>query len=83
MIARALINRPAIILADEPTSDLDSQTEQEIMAILKGVNAAGVTLLMVTHNLQLLPYASRTFRMDNGALIALDKQEGASKHGEN
>lgn len=83
VIARALINHPAVILADEPTSDLDSQTEQEIMAILKGVNAAGVTLLMVTHNLQLLPYASRTFRMDNGALIALDKQEGASKHGEN
>jgi ABC-type lipoprotein export system ATPase subunit len=83
VIARALMNHPSVILADEPTSDLDSQTEQEIMAILKGVNEAGVAILMVTHHLQLLSYASRAFRMDNGALLALEKQEGASKHGDN
>ena len=68
VIARALINHPSIILADEPTSDLDGQTEREIMKILKDINASGVTFLMVTHNLQLQSYASRTFRLEDGAL---------------
>lgn len=68
VISRSLINDPQIVLADEPTSDLDSKTEREVMALLKEVNARGVAFLMVTHNLQLLPFATRAFEMENGAL---------------
>jgi putative ABC transport system ATP-binding protein len=67
-ISRSLINNPRIILADEPTSDLDNKTEMEVMSLLKDINARGVTLLMVTHSLQLLPFATRAFEMDNGSL---------------
>jgi putative ABC transport system ATP-binding protein len=68
VIARSLINSPEIILADEPTSDLDNQTEKEVMSLLKEVNTRGVTLLVVTHNLQLLPFATRSFNMEHGYL---------------
>lgn len=71
VIARSLINRPTVLLADEPTSDLDEQTEREVMGLLKEINASGVTLLMVTHTRQLLPYASRAFKMKDGSLLAL------------
>jgi len=74
VIARSLMNQPQILLADEPTSDLDEQTEQEVMALLREINRSGVTLLMVTHSLQLLPYASRSFRMDNGSLVPLERR---------
>ena len=57
MIARALINAPVLILADEPTSDLDEQTEQEIMDLLRGINDSGVTIVMVTHSMELVPFA--------------------------
>jgi ABC-type lipoprotein export system ATPase subunit len=68
VIARALINHPEIVLADEPTSDLDAQTEIEIMELLKKYNEAGVTFVVVTHNLQLLRYATRAFKMENNRL---------------
>jgi ABC-type lipoprotein export system ATPase subunit len=68
VIARALINEPQILLTDEPTSDLDEKTEQEVMSILLNIRDAGVTVLMVTHNLQLVPYANRAFKMENGVL---------------
>jgi ABC-type lipoprotein export system ATPase subunit len=69
VIARSLINRPRIILADEPTGDLDGQTELEIMHLLQEINRTGVTFLMATHSPLLVPYASRSFRMENGQLI--------------
>lgn len=68
VIARALINRPGLLLADEPTSDLDAQTEQEIMGLFRGIQASGITIVMVTHSLELIPYASRAFRMASGVL---------------
>jgi ABC-type lipoprotein export system ATPase subunit len=68
VIARSLINRPEIILADEPTSDLDVQTEREIMGLLRDIHQSGVTFLMVTHSLELIPYATRAFRMESGSL---------------
>jgi putative ABC transport system ATP-binding protein len=67
-IARSLINNPRILLADEPTSDLDEQTEHEIMELLLNLNAAGTTVLMVTHSLDLTAYASAVFKMDGGLL---------------
>jgi ABC-type lipoprotein export system ATPase subunit len=68
VIARSLINQPQLILADEPTSDLDSRTEKEVMSILRDINAGGVTFLIVTHNLDLVEFASRAFEMENGKL---------------
>lgn len=68
VIARSLINQPQMILADEPTSDLDNRTEKEVMAILRDINAGGVTFLIVTHNLDLVAFASRAFEMENGRL---------------
>jgi ABC-type lipoprotein export system ATPase subunit len=73
VIARSLINRPDVILADEPTSDLDVQTELEIMALLREIHQTGVTFIMVTHSLELISYATRAFRMDNSSLHPLEK----------
>lgn len=70
-IARALINAPSLLLADEPTSDLDAQTEMEIMDQFRDLNRnRGVTLVMVTHNLDLAEQADCIFHMANGRLVA-------------
>lgn len=68
VIARALMNQPEILLADEPTSDLDERTESEVLAVFKEVHRSGVTVVMVTHALDLVSYGSRTFRMEGGVL---------------
>jgi ABC-type lipoprotein export system ATPase subunit len=68
VLARALINEPEILLADEPTSDLDERTEQEIMSFLQKVHSGGTTILMATHSTGLIPYANRTLRMEDGNL---------------
>ncbi len=72
VIARALINNPDILLADEPTSDLDSETEQETMQLLKEVNAKGVMFIMVTHSLDLIPYAHRAFKLEHSKLFEVN-----------
>jgi lipoprotein-releasing system ATP-binding protein len=70
VIARALINRPELLLADEPTSDLDEQTEQEIMALFKDVHVqTGVTILLVTHTSQLVSYGTRALQMAGGTIV--------------
>jgi ABC-type lipoprotein export system ATPase subunit len=69
-IARALINGPPILIADEPTSDLDIDTEIEIMELFRGLNREGTTIVMVTHNPDLIPYASRVYGMVRGKLVA-------------
>ena len=69
VIARSLMNEPKILLADEPTSDLDEQTESEIMGLLKQIHESGVTILMVTHSLGLVPFCTRAYSMDKGKLI--------------
>jgi ABC-type lipoprotein export system ATPase subunit len=67
VLARALINAPALLLADEPTSDLDEQTELEIMDWLKALNRSGnMTLIMVTHNPRLAADADRALHIANG-----------------
>jgi ABC-type lipoprotein export system ATPase subunit len=67
-IARALINDPGIILADEPTGDLDEATESDIMSLFENVNGRGVTIVMVTHSQALARRAGRIFTMSNGKL---------------
>ena len=74
VIARSLMNEPGILLADEPTSDLDEQTESEIMGLLKNIHDGGVTILMVTHSLGLVPYATRAYSMDKGKLTLKHKK---------
>jgi len=69
-IARALINEPSLLLADEPTSDLDEQTEAEIMAEFRDLNReAQMTFIMVTHNLRLAEQADRVLHIADGALV--------------
>ena len=71
VIARALINDPAMILADEPTSDLDEQTEIEIMDELLAVNRErGTTLVLVTHNLALAEQAEQIVHIAGGGIVA-------------
>ena len=69
VIARALINDPALLLADEPTSDLDAQTESEIMALLRTVNRErGTTVVLVTHNLALAAEAQQIVQIADGVV---------------
>ena len=71
VIARALINAPALLLADEPTSDLDEQTEIELMDRLRELNRArGMTLITVTHNLHLAEQADRVLHIADGWLVS-------------
>jgi ABC-type lipoprotein export system ATPase subunit len=71
VLARALINAPALLLADEPTSDLDEDTEREIMEQLRGVNRErAMTLIMVTHNVRLAEQTDRVLHIGDGRLLA-------------
>jgi putative ABC transport system ATP-binding protein len=69
-IARALVNQPEIILADEPTGNLDSENSEKIFNILKGLNNNGLTVLMITHNLDLASRAERIIKMKDGIVEA-------------
>ena len=68
LIARALINRPRLLVADEPTSDLDVETTRAIMGEFARLNAEGMTVLIVSHDLESLKYGSRTYSMVSGKL---------------
>jgi len=68
-IARAFMNSPELILADEPTGDLDEDTEAEIMALFRRLNEEDkVTFIFITHNLELAGYAQRQLRMNQGSI---------------
>jgi putative ABC transport system ATP-binding protein len=71
-IARALVNRPSIILADEPTGNLDSKTGDEIMALFDELHARGNTIIVVTHEPDIAEYAHRVVHIRDG-MIASDK----------
>lgn len=71
VIARSLINHPDLLLADEPTSDLDEQTEQEIMSIFRDIHArTGITIMLVTHASELEVFGTRGVRMAAGKVVA-------------
>lgn len=67
-VARALINNPSIILADEPTGNLDSKTSEEIMKLFKVINDAGNTVIIVTHEDDIAAYTKRVIRLRDGVL---------------
>src|SRR5476651_373601 len=69
-IARALANRPALLLADEPTGNLDSRTSIEIMGVFQRLNDQGITIVMVTHELDVAQYTKRMIVMRDGKVIS-------------
>ncbi|AEF97091.1 ABC transporter ATP-binding protein [Methanotorris igneus] len=68
-IARALANNPKIIFADEPTGNLDSKRSQQIMDILKNLHDEGITIVMVTHELEYTKYATKIVKMKDGMIV--------------
>jgi len=69
-IARALVNQPALLLADEPTGNLDSQTSIEIMGVFQKLNDQGMTIIMVTHELDIASFAKRNIIMRDGQVVS-------------
>lgn len=76
-IARALVNQPRLILADEPTGNLDSHTSEEIMRLFAELNADGITIVLVTHEPDIAAHARRQVRFLDGCIVS-DQQTGAS-----
>jgi len=74
-IARALVGEPEIIMADEPTGNLDSQTSVEVMAILQSLVAQGITVILVTHEPDIAAHASRVIVLKDGHIIDDRRQE--------
>ncbi len=68
-IARALVTRPSLLLADEPTGNLDSHTSAEIMALFQALHGAGITIMMVTHEPDIAAYADRHITFRDGVVV--------------
>jgi len=68
-IARALVNQPSLLLADEPTGNLDSQTSIEIMGVFQKLHAQGITIIMVTHELDIARYTRRNVILRDGKIV--------------
>ena len=74
-IARALVNDPVLILADEPTGNLDTRTSIEVMAILQELNRQGITVVLVTHEADISGFASRVIAFRDGRLMSDERRE--------
>jgi len=78
-IARALVGHPAILLADEPTGNLDSKTSQEIMALIDQLHGQGQTVIMVTHEPDIAAHCDRVIHLEDGKIDADVRQEGTAR----
>ena len=78
-IARALVGHPAILLADEPTGNLDSKTSQEIMALIDQLHQQGQTIIMVTHEPDIAAHCDRVIHLEDGKIDADVRQEGTAR----
>ncbi|TSA42838.1 MAG: ABC transporter ATP-binding protein [Methylotenera sp.] len=77
-IARALINNPRLILADEPTGNLDSTTSEEIMALFSELNQDGISIILVTHETEIAAHASRQVRFLDGRIVQDERSKEIS-----
>ena len=75
-IARALVNAPSILLADEPTGNLDSKTGEEILALMDDLHAKGNTIILVTHEDELAQHAARVIRLRDGKIVSDARNRG-------
>lgn len=75
-IARAIVNQPKIILADEPTGNLDTQTSLEVMALMQQLGREGITIVLVTHEPEIATFASRVLVVKDG-LVTVDRRQDA------
>jgi len=78
-IARALVNNPEILIADEPTGDLDEETTKEVMKLFSEIYCKGITILMVTHESDIISYGNRVCTMSSGKLIENNDHRAVSK----
>ena len=69
-IARALVNQPELLLADEPTGNLDRRSALEIMAIFQELNSVGRTIVLVTHDQEIARYCGRIARIEHGSIVS-------------
>jgi len=69
-IARALVNEPALLLADEPTGALDSQTSQEVMDLFNQLNSQNITIIIITHEIEVAEQAKRQIRIQDGLVVS-------------
>jgi len=74
-IARALVNNPSLILADEPTGNLDSKTGKEIMDLFRRLHKSGKTIILITHDLNLVKYGQRIIRLADGQVVGERKKK--------
>jgi putative ABC transport system ATP-binding protein len=74
-VARALVNRPELVLADEPTGNLDTRTSIEIMGLFQELNDSGITIIMITHELDIAAYCERIVVMRDGQIISDSRNE--------
>jgi putative ABC transport system ATP-binding protein len=74
-IARALVNEPRVILADEPTGNLDSRTSVEVMKLFQELGHGGITVVLVTHEPDIAQYASRVIQMRDGRVLSDERQQ--------
>ncbi|OGP52935.1 MAG: MacB family efflux pump subunit [Deltaproteobacteria bacterium RBG_13_52_11] len=78
-IARSLVNEPLIVFADEPTGNLDTKSEEEIITILEDLNKKGKTIVMVTHEQEIAAHAQRIIRMRDGEIVADERKKTKTK----